>query len=167
MKESRLYLQFFRNFISLFVLLAIIGVILGFYWRSQLPTKYVTERMYEFPYTLENAAAVEKETEQVIAVLRSNQLKKKLNISSSEIIVFKSAPFAVTLQVKDQEAERSFQSMITLAGFMTAKYETNQIGQELFLVDSKPLLKYLLIGFIFGEITALFFSLMISYFKQY
>lgn len=167
MRESRLYLQFIRDFGLLFVLFGLIGLIIAFYLLKQQPTVYVSERMYEFDYTLENAAAVEKQSEEVVASLRSPQLKEELRLSSSEIAIYKPGPFSIALQTKDPNAEKSMSNLVVLSGYLTGKYQVNQVGKEIFFVEPKPYFKYFIAGIVLAELVALLFSLIISYFKRY
>lgn len=167
MKESYLYLNFLKTFGLLFVLLAIIGLIMSYYFVNKLPDIYISERLYGFNYKLENAAAVEKESEQVVTVLRSKNLIEELRINESQVNIYKPGPFAVAIQVKSQNAELAVSNLMTLSGYVESKYQVEQIGKEVFSTEPKPYFKYMFSGFIVGELTALFVSLAISYFKRY
>ena len=167
MKESYLYLNFLKTFGLLFVLLAIIGLIMSYYFVNKLPDIYISERLYGFNYKLENAAAVEKESEQVVTVLRSKNLIEKLRISESQVNIYKPGPFAVAIQVKSQNAEQSVRNLLTFSGYLESKYQVEQIGREVFSTEPKPYFKYMFSGFIVGELIALFVSLVTSYFKHY
>lgn len=167
MKESQLYLKFLKDFWLLFVFFGLIGVIGSYYLLSRLPTVYMAERMYEVTYTLDTAVAVEKASEQIVTVLRASQLKEGLGIQSSEVVVFKPGPFALTLQVKNIQPEKTVNHLDTLGGYLTSKYQVNEVGRETFTIQTKPVLKYLLLGILAGEITALTFALAISYLKRF
>jgi hypothetical protein len=123
--------------------------------------------LYEFPYTVENAAIVEKESEQVVTVLRAPQLKEDLKIKTTQVVTYKPSPFALVLQTKNTEADKAVSAMITLGGYLTSKYQVNEIGKETFYAETKPYSKYLFLGLISGELTALVFSLILTYLKRY
>ncbi len=167
MKESSLYLKFLKDFGVLFIFFGLIGCITSYYLLSKVPTSYIAERLYEFPYTLDNAAAVEKDSEQVVSVLRAPQLKEELGIQESLITVYKPGPFSLTLQVKSQNAENAVNSLSVISGYLLSKYQVNEIGKDIFFIEIKPTARYLFSGLISGEITALLFSLLISYFRRY
>lgn len=113
MKESLLYINFAKSFLLLFVLFGLLGLIFGYYFASRLPTYYLTEKLYQFSYTLENAVSVEKESDQVVAILRSSHLKQELLIQSSQISIYKPGPFLVSMQVKSVDAEQAVNNLNT------------------------------------------------------
>jgi hypothetical protein len=167
MKESLLYINFAKSFLLLFVLFGLLGLIFGYYFASRLPTYYLTEKLYQFSYTLENAVSVEKESDQVVAILRSSHLKQELLIQSSQISIYKPGPFLVSMQVKSVDAEQAVNNLNTLSGYLTQNYKVNEIGKETFNIENKPYPKFSLIGFLIGEVSALIISLFLSYFKKY
>ncbi len=167
MTESKSYLNFFKSYFHIFTFFGLIGLIVAYYLFSQLPTVYVAERMYEFPYTLDNASSVEKESEQAVSILRAPQLKEELGIQKSTISIYKPGPFAISIMVKDLNAEDAVYNMSVLGGYFNQKYQTQEIGNETFSSEPKPLLKYLLLGFSSAEMVGLFLALTLAYLKKY
>lgn len=166
-KESRLYLNYFKSFWLLFVFTLVIGAAIAVYSVSQKPRIFVSERMFQFEYNEENAAVVEKETEQVVSVLRSGQLKESLGLQSTELRVFKPGPFSITLQVKSEKAENSVNNLSKISGFLTQNYKATEIGRETFAVENPNYVKYLFIGLLGGSLMGLMLSLSLSYLKNY
>lgn len=167
MTESKLYLNFFKSYYYIFTFFGLIGLIAAYYLVFQLPTIYVAERMYEFPYTLDSAPSVEKESEQAVSILRAAQLKEELGIQKSTVSVFKPGPFSVNIAVKDLNAEDAVYNMSVLGGYFSQKFQVHEIGNETFTTETKPFVKYLALGFFTSEMTALFISLFLAYLKKY
>lgn len=167
MTESRSYINFLKSYVLVFVLFGLIGLIAAYYLFSKLPTIYRVERLYEFPYTLENASAVEKESEQAVTILRSPQLKEELGIQKSTVSIYKPGPFSVSISVKDMDAADAVYNMSVLAGYFSQKYQTQEIGNETFISEPKPLSKYLFLGFFSAELFCLFLTLTLAYLKRY
>lgn len=167
MKESVLYINFAKSFLLLFVLFGFLGLIFGYYFANRLPTYYLSEKLYQFSYTLDNAAAVEKESDQVVAILRSSQLKQELLIQSSQISIYKPGPFLVSMQVRSLDAQLAVNNLNTLSGYLTQNYQVSEIGKETFNIEIKPYTKYSLTGLLIGEVSALVISLFLSYLKKY
>lgn len=166
-KESHLYLNYFKSFWLLFVFTLVIGAAIAVYAASLKPRIFVSERMFQFEYTQENAEIVEKESEQVVSVLRSSQIKESLGLQSTVVKVFKPGPFSITMQVKSQNAENSVNNLSKISGFLTQNYKAVEIGKETFAVENPNYVRFLFVGLLGGGLAGLLLSLIISYFRNY
>lgn len=167
MKESRLYLQFFRSYFLVLLVTAIIGLGAGFWFVSQQKDLFVSERMFEFPYTYENAAAVEKKSEEAVTILRSPQLKEQLGMQVTQVVIFRPGPFAIKIQTKGQNAESSINNLDKLSSYAMQSYPIREIGTEVSFIERDNPWKWICLGLFGGLGTGLLLSLIFSYLKNY
>lgn len=166
-RESALYLAFFNRNFFLILSLLLVGGTGGIVYSSTQPALYVNERFYEFDFTHENAAAVEKESSEVVSVLRSAQLKEQLGIQKSSVVVFKPGPFSLIIQTKNTDPESSIFANDQLRQFLSSNYQVEEIGIGVAFNEKVSLIRYGLIGALIGLVVGFLVSLVLAYFRTY
>lgn len=145
----------------------IVGLSVAYVVYLQKPVLYTAERLFQFNYTLENAAVVEKESNQVVSILRSPQLKEQLGLQETVVTVYKPGPFSINLQTKNTNPELAIANLDKLAYYLSSSYQVQEIGTETFNRENPQIEKLFILGLLAGLGGGLILSLAISYIKSY
>src|SRR5688572_3649811 len=104
MRESRLFLNFFKNNILILVIAVIIGLGSGYLWNSQKPTIYTHHTLLElnYPdYKMEDRIIL---ADEIVVKLRSENLERTLGLNPNQTTkIFKPAPYAIKVEVTSKE----------------------------------------------------------------
>ncbi len=166
-KESQLYISFVQSFFLMLISTTLIGLLVGLWLAVGLKSSYSAQRLFQFPYTEQNAVFVEKQSNEAVSVLRSSQLKEDLGIQQSQVIIFKPSAFLISIQVVNENAEEAVESLSKLVGFFSQSYLVTEIGSITLTTIQPPFLRFLTLGSLVGFLLGLFLSLVISYFRKY
>lgn len=143
------------------------GLTAAFWVYSQKPVLYNAERLFQFNYSLENAPIVEKESNDVVTILRSAQLKEQLGMQETTVTVFKPGPFSITLQAKSVNPEAAVVNLNKISYYLSSAYQVKEIGSMVFYKENSHPERIFLLGILAGIGSGILVSLVISYIKTY
>ena len=166
-KESQQYLVFLKNYFLILISGTLIGLLIGFWLVLGIKPQYSAQRLFEFPYSEQNAAFTEKQANEAVSVLRSNQLKEQLGIQKSTVTIYKPGAFLIHIQVANENAEKSVEALLKIVNFFSQSYLTAEVGSMTLTTVNPPFIKYLGTGSMLGFFCGFVLSLLISYFKKY
>lgn len=167
MRESRMYLRFFRKWLWVIGVFGILGLLGGYYMVNGMPELWLVRSEYEFSYTQETSDAVSKQADEAVSLLRSQELQNSLGIQTNETTIYKNGPFVLKIETSARDANRSAVMNSVISNYLLKNYSVHQIGQLVTQKEEKPVIRYLLFFAGLGIGLGLIISLIISYFKNF
>lgn len=166
MKESKLYLQFLRNYLSYFLIASLLFTTLGALIELQKPTKYQLTRILEID---ENSANIQDKTLQVqetVSLVRSSNVQQDLGVVST-VTVFNNSPLTITTQVVSNNRTTAESDQTKLTHYIQGKFLFHVQGTDVTTVLYPKIWLGGLLGFVIGNFATLAGVLVLSYFKKY
>lgn len=168
MKESRLYLNFFKKNLLLLLLPVVLFSILGFYIQSAKSIIYSRTRILETDIFEEDVTKKVTLTDQAVSTTRSANVLSTLQISPNvEITLFKSAPLTVNLTASSRDPLPLKQSLDKVSVFLEEKYKLETLGQDTESINRPNLLYGTFLGAVMGALCGVIISLIKTYFRIY
>lgn len=168
MKESKLYLSFFKKHLLFFIVPALIGVFIGVYYQSRKPVIYTKTQLLEIT---QDAGSVNDRiaiADQAVTLSRSENVKEFLGVDPrANVVIFKPSPFSISVSVSSSDQSLLQSNLNKEVGYLTVKFPTANVGNSV-LSETRPnLLVAGAVGGIVGLFLGLLLSLIESYLKNY
>lgn len=168
MKESRLYLKFFKDNLLIILLPALLLGVVSLFYQLSKPEDYKATRLFEVIYNLENVSEKIALTDQAVAMTRSLNLTRALDVGdNTQVVVFKPSPLSIQIEARSVGEAESVEAVNKLSIFLSQNYHVKELGQAMVLKEDKSLSFPTLLGFFAGMLAGLIFSLIRAYFKNY
>lgn len=167
MRESRIYLNFFRRNLVIIITPAVLGTIIAYFYVMQLPKMYVITRLYEMSYDKSNIAAQIALSDEAITEIRAANIQQSIGISpGTELIVYKPAPLSVylILQSVNLSLEGDLQKV---DDYLVKKFPVKKIGVDITSEKKLNYLVFFLEGSLGGFLAGILISLIREYFWNY
>lgn len=167
MRESRLYLNFFKNNLLIIMFCGLVFLVIGIYDYLNSKAIYKFTRVVEYKYEYKKADEVGALVDEKVALLRSKNLEKYLLNDNGKINVYKSGPFSLTYEIITDSKTNMRSYATNVQSYLEPDINARIIHPDLY--EKLPNLKiyyipiYLILGYIFG----IFISLIKSYFEKY
>lgn len=166
LRESRLYIDFFRKNLLIILIPALFGIGSALYAYNQAEEVKVIEQVFEFEYDRQLANFVEKQSDEAVALLRSKQQMQGLGIKE-KLIVFKPGPFLVKIQAKGINKQQIAADLEKANSYMINTYPVSNFGEPVLYSEKPQLWRFLMLGFLAGLGVGVISSLTVSYFRYY
>lgn len=167
MRESRIYLNFFkRNLVIIFTPL-ILGVVFAYFYMVGLPNMYVLTRLYEISYNKSNITAQIALSDEAITEVRSANIQQSIGINSGTgMTIYKPAPLSIYLILQSKNSNLS-NDLQKADNYLTNKFPLKKVGIDISTIKKPNYPIYFLEGGIGGFLIGIFISLMQEYFRNY
>lgn len=166
MKESSLYLNFFKRNLLWFILFPVIGLSAAYILLGNVPILYQYSSLYELVYDQSNVQVKISEADEAVTLLRSTNLHSELRVPSA-VTIFKPGPLSINLETSSVDQNLAEKDLQTLSQYLQSHYQVKKIGDNSLSQAYPPLLKYLLLGLAGGFVLAFIFSLAREYFRNF
>ncbi|MBI2021450.1 hypothetical protein HYS93_01035 [Candidatus Daviesbacteria bacterium] len=169
MKESRLYLNFFRkNFLIIFVAVLLFSAAGLFYQSSKQVNKKVSS-LWQMNYQESSVSEKISLTDQAVTILRSQNLSPEINSQKKkgETTIFKPGPLAIQIETKGADLDSAKYLNGQASKYLVENYKVSKIGNDYYSEENANVYLGLLIGFITGVFIGIIIALVRSYFKNY
>lgn len=166
-KESTIYLNFFKSFWWLLLALAIVGGALGFQVSSKQEVVHTTQVQLEVEHDPAQITQRAQIADEVVGVLRSQVIQDNLKISpASRVVVHKNGPLLINLVVENPNLEVSSLEAFKLRDYAVERYQVEDLGAS-FSDKQGDIYLMSLIGTGIGLLIALTASLFKTYLSNY
>jgi hypothetical protein len=130
MKESKLYINFFKKNLLL-ILIPTLTLPLFVHYGTGYYTKLVSiERILEVKSSTNNTGEGNALADQAVKLLRSENIYKQLNLSS-EISVYKYAPAILKLEVSGQSSDQVKKDLSLINELLNSRYTISPLGEDI------------------------------------
>lgn len=168
MRESRLFLNFFKNNFWLILTPTLILGLAGFYYQFSQPRQYQAGELLEMDYSDQNIPERIALTDQAVSLSRSEAIKLSKGISPfTKVEVFKSGPLAIQILVTGADPQRIDADLKKLDSFLDQKFPLKKIGVSTFNSARANFTLGALTGLGGGFLLGTLTSLIKEYFKSY
>lgn len=168
MKESKLFLNFFKKNLLLILLPLVIFSILGFYIQSSKPVVYLQTRVLEADIFKDDVTKKVLLIDQAVSTTRSANVITTLDIPEEvDINLFKSAPLTVNLTASSKDPLHLKEGLDNVSDHLMDKYKLNVVGKDIESSEKANLLYGLFLGTVIGAVCGLIISLIKTYFRAY
>ncbi len=165
MKESRIYLDFLKRNILIFVLLIGLSLLINLYQYAQTKPQFKVSQSFRMEYSSENISNASAITDQAVTELRVQNYSNFFPGSSASI--YKSGPFVINIDSISESQELSFRLLSREAEYLRSNFSVSEINAPQITREEPMVLKYLVTGLVLGGLAALTLALIKDYFKYY
>lgn len=168
MKESTKYLFFLRRYIFIYLFFISVFAGIAFWVFSSQPEIHKFTVFFELKSFLDGIEKKERIADEVVTQLRSKNIQYLFNTEGSEkLTVFKPGPFAIQLEVMDEDKSKSEKVIKVAELYILENFEVDKKGLITHeLVEVKPW-KYLVLGILGGILAGVAYSLIREYFRLF
>lgn len=168
MKESKLYLSFFKENLLLIVSPTLVLLLFSLYKAYYLPQIHIYHSLYEIKSGDVNFNRKIAEADQAVTLLRSENIKKSLNISEDvKVQAFRPAPLLIKLELRSAQMTILGDENLKYEPFLFNRYKAGKIGESYYSQELKPFLIYAVFGAGVGFLLGFFISLLKTYFRKF
>lgn len=168
MRESRLYLKFLQENLLFILAPAVIFLLMVFLFQKTSPVVYVSQAMFEMAHDRGEIAEKVLLADQVVTVIRSENLKKSLGVGESSLVqVFKPGPLAINLTVTGVDVETSRSDLAVVSGYLRSRYDVSEVGEVVISKVTTANYQMSFYAFLSGLALGLFLVLVNAYFKNF
>lgn len=167
MRESRLYLNFFKKNLLIFVLFGLTGLGAGFTYQTKQPPGVEFTSLWQMEYDQTNVADRIALTDQAVTLVRSAHLRGEIASPGAKVTVYKPGPLAIELKAIGQTEVIARESNYQLAGYLKDHFPIKKIGQEVVTYQQPPLILGVILGLAVGLGVGLLVSLIKAYFEKF
>lgn len=167
MKESLLFIQFFKKNLIILLASTLVGCVFGYLLNNQKPTLYTHHTLLElnYPdYRVEDRIIL---ADELVVKLRSDNLERALGLKNNQNVkIYKPAPYAIKIEVVSDNYNLSLIAD-NYKKHVVENYQVTQIG-EVYASSTRPSLSFdILLGLFFGLTIGMVISLVKSYLQNY
>lgn len=168
MKESGLYIQYFKNnFFWVFIPVIFFGA-LGYYFQLKQPVIYKLEGLYEVDSKSEEISRKVVLGDQAVINLRTANLQSDLDIPKEvNFNVFKDGPLGIKMEVSSIDSELLAGQLDKAESYLISKIAVKRVGNLNKVVIYPNLIIGFLIGLGIGGLMGLTASLIKNYCKNF
>lgn len=167
MRESRLYINFFRRNFLIILLPLLFSLSLGFYYSSQIPKSIIAGQLYEMPYRAENINIQVILTDEAVSLARESEGILGLG-KEFEVRAYKTGPLSFYVSLKSAEtAEELKENFIKVDQLLIKKFGLNKEGQLQLSIEEPNLYKLIFLFGGFGLTSGIVSALAREYFHKF
>lgn len=168
MRESRIYLNFFKSNIPVIVLPSVITTAFGLYYYSTIPSTFVLSRLYEFSYNEQTLLQQIALSDTAVTLTRSLNIQSQLNMDPQvNLQVTKIAPVVIKTDIESSNAQLLEPNLQRVDNYLTGKYSLKKVGEDINMQHKPNIIFYILGSIAAGFSLGIFISLIKEYFKNY
>lgn len=168
MKESRLFLNYFKKNTVLILIPTFIVATSFYYFQLRQPYINLKSRLYVLEYDQNNIEKVILLTDSFVSIIRNTHLKEEIGINKqSRVVAYKSGPLTVDITLVNPDENQAERDSAILESYITKKYPINTVGHELSYTKKTPLWILAIIGLGVGFILGNILSLIKIYLSKY
>ncbi len=165
MKESEVYINFFRRNIWIILLPLVTGLILSTIFYALAPEKARLEQVFRIEYQVENADVKIALADQAVAETRAQKFNQAF--PETKAIIYKSAPLLIAIEVDSPSREDAYDVMLRINDYLDKNFNVAEAA-PLVVSAVQPLgLKFLLSGILGGFLAGFAIALFLEYRKNY
>lgn len=160
MKESYLFINYFKKNTVLILIPTLIVAAAFYYFQWRQPYINLKSRLYILKYDQNNIEKAALLTDSFVSIIRNAHLKEEIGINKqSKVIAYKSGPLTIDITLVNLDENQAKLDSDILESYIVKKYPINRIGHE--LSYAKKTSEWILasiglgIGFILGNILSL------------
>lgn len=165
MKESRLYLDFLKRNILIFVLFIGLSLLINLYQYIQTKPQFKVSQSFRTEYSPENINNASAITDQAVTELRIQNYSNFF--PGSSVSIYKSGPFVISVDSISESQELSFRLLSREVEYLRSNFSVSEINPPQITREEPVVLKYLVAGLVLGGVAALTLALVKDYFKYY
>lgn len=165
MKESALFINFFKRNSGLLAIPLFLGLVLSVYFYAQAQTKIQISQAFNMSYNLENINIVLALTDQAVTQTRIQNFQNFY--PDSNAIIYKSSPLTVMIETQALTKEIAYELFLKESGYLRQNFSVTELTQPQIITLEPSLLKYLISGLLLGFLVGLITSLVREYFRNY
>lgn len=167
MRESRIYLNFFRRNLIIIFTPAVLGFVIAYLYISQLPNVNVVTRLYEMSYEKNNISDSIALTDEAITEIRSGNIQKSIGIDpKTQMIIYKPGPLSINLSIQSENLNLG-PDLQKADNYLSNKFSVKKIGMDIKTIKEPNYFIYFLTGSLGGFLAGILTSLLREYFKNY
>lgn len=166
MKESRLYLNFFKQYFIYFAIASLLFTSLGVLFQIQKPTEYKISRFMEILNTDEDISQKISLVQEAVTFARSQNIKQQLEINS-DVTIFNNSPLTVNVDVSNSDRTKINSDLSKISQLLETKFFFSKVGAD---VESYKTANYFvggLVGFALGNLLVASFLLTFLYQRHF
>lgn len=168
MKESQLYLNFFKKNLLLLILPLVLFSIVGFYIQTTKPALYTMSRLLEANIFESDVQKRVLLIDQAVSTTRQQNVLESLSSNPyMNLSLFKSAPLTVTVSATSQDPLVLKEGLNGVSDYLEVKYKLKVVGQDITTTSRSNVLYGILLGAAAGALCGLFISLVKTYFHSH
>jgi transglutaminase/protease-like cytokinesis protein 3 len=168
MRESRLYLQFFKDNQLYFIALPLVLGSGLFFYQQQKPPTFHQSILLQMDYNEDNFERRAVLADQAVTITRSDQLQDKLGLSKEDrVLVYKSGPQLITIDSGGVNKDLVAKDRQTVTTSLQSAFPVTQVGNIVEYYQKTSEFIYAGIGIGAGLVLALIFSLIRTYFQKF
>lgn len=168
MKESKLYLNFFRQNILFIFFFGVIFLAIGLIFISQKESLYTLSALYQLNIDedkdIQNKVMV---ADEIVSSLRSNNVQHKLNLDDLKVVIFKPGPLQIKVELTDVSVEKLDLNFKKIDEYISLNYDVQGLGDVVVVKNDLNLLLYSVVFTSLGLFAGLLVSLIREYLKKY
>lgn len=160
MKESRLFLNYFKQNTVLILIPTLIVATAFYYFQWRQPYINLKSKLYILEYDQNNIEKAALLTDSFVSIIRSSHLKEEIGINKqSKVIAYKTGSLTIDITLANLDENQAAKDSTILESYIVKKYPINRIGHE--VAYAKKTTEWILaiiglgIGFILGNILSL------------
>lgn len=165
MRESQLFLIFFKKHLVSLILLIILGCLTSIYFYSSEPSQTKISQSFKLEYALENINDTVILADQAVTELRSQQFD--LGFPDSGATIYKSGPMTISIEVLARDRNIGYGLLLKETEYLRKNFSAGALTEPQLSLVEPNLFKYLLTGALIGFLAGLSFSLTREYLKNY
>jgi hypothetical protein len=129
MKESKLYLTFFKKNLTYFLIAWLLFGTLGLLYQLQKPVQYTTAITLEMPHTDENILQKVPQVQEAVTLARSTGVQQQ--VGAGPITVYNNSPLTLVIQSTAESGQNSSVSANRMSWYLINKFGLNEVGDDL------------------------------------
>lgn len=168
MRESRLFLQFFKkNFVIIFTITIIFSTA-GYFIQSSSLKVFSYSRLFQLKYNFSDITQKNVLADEAVATLRSDNIRKQLEIGKgNRLVIYKTSPLSLKLEVSGKDKGAVQNDLEKLSEYLVSKFSVEEVGERTEAIINANILLGILGGSILGFIFGLLAALVKTYFEKY
>lgn len=167
MRESRLYLNFFKKNLLVFALFGLTSLGIGFAYQTRQPVQVELTSLWQMDYDQTNVSERIALTDQAVTLVRSANLKSSISSPDVKIAVYKPGPLAIEIKTTGQVERVVAEVHRQFADYLISHFPVKQIGQEVVAYQQPQLVLGASLGLMVGLGIGLLISLIKTYLEKY
>lgn len=168
MKESYLFLNYFKKNTVLILIPTLIVAAVFYYFQWRQPYINLKSRLYILEYDQNNIEKAALLTDNFVSIIRDAHLKEEIGINKqSKVIAYKTGSLTIDITLANLDENQAAKDSDILESYIVKKYPINRIGHRLSYVEKTSEWILAIIGLGIGFILGNILSLIKIYLSKY
>jgi len=165
MKESEVYINFFKRNLWWILVPLIIFLIISTIFYALAPEKSRLGQVFRIDYQIENADVKMALADEAVAETRAQKFNQAFPDTTA--VIYKSAPLLISIEVDSPVRENAYEVMLRINDYLDKNFSVTEAAPLAVTAVVPSGFKYLLSGILAGFLTGLIISLIKEYRKNY